>query len=162
VTNLSKRGNVWLAVGGLVRDEKGRWLVVKKKYSGLKDMWSLPAGFVKETETVDQAILREIKEETGIEAKMIGLMGVRTGVIKGEISDNMLLFLLETDQTEVTIQEKELSEAKFMTEQELLQDSSSSLLIRYLIENPPTNKMEIIKGLDPGNQFHYTTYHLIK
>jgi len=159
---VSKRGNVWLAVGGLVKDEKGRWLVVKKKYSGLKDMWSLPAGFVKETETVDQAILREIKEETGIEAKMIGLMGVRTGVIKGEISDNMLLFLLETDQTEVTIQEKELSEAKFMTEQELLQDNSSSLLIRYLIENPPTNNMEIIKGLDPGNQFHYTTYHLIK
>ncbi|MBP0725603.1 NUDIX hydrolase [Bacillus sp. RG28] len=159
---MSKRGNVWIAVGGLVKDEKGRWLVVKKKYSGLKDMWSLPAGFVKETETVDQAILREIKEETGIEAKMIGLMGVRTGVIKGEISDNMLLFLLETDQIVVTIQEKELSEAKFMTEQELLQDNSSSLLIRYLIENPPMNKMEIIKGLDPGDHFNYTTYHLIK
>ena len=159
---MSKRGNVWLAVGGLVKDDDGKWLVVKKKYSGLKDMWSLPAGFVKENETVDQAILREIKEETGIEAKIVGLMGVRTGVIKGEISDNMLLFLLHTNQTDLTIQEKELSEARFMTEQELLQDDKSSLLIRYFIENPPTNVMEITKGLNPGDQFQYTTYHLIK
>ena len=159
---MSKRGNVWLGVAGLVKDSDGRWLVVKKKYSGLKGLWSLPAGFVKQDETVDQAVLREVKEETGINATLIGLIGVRTGVIREEISDNMLLFLLEADETTISIQDEELSDARFITENELLSDPSSSLLIKYLIQNPPNQPMSVIKGLNPGDQFQYSTYHFIK
>lgn len=33
---MEKRGKVWLAVSGLVATKDGRWLFVKKKYSGLK------------------------------------------------------------------------------------------------------------------------------
>ncbi|MEH6937041.1 NUDIX hydrolase [Bacillus sp. JJ664] len=159
---MSKRGNVWLAVAGLVKDSAGRWLVVKKKYSGLKDLWSLPAGFVKEGETVDQAVLREVTEETGVNATCIGLIGVRTGVIREEISDNMLIFLLQANDTNITIQEKELSDAKFISEQELLEDPASSLLIKYLIQNPPNEPMAVHDGLNPGDQFQYTTYRFIK
>lgn len=159
---MSKRGNVWLGVAGLVKDSSGRWLVVKKKYSGLKGLWSLPAGFVKADETVDQAVLREVKEETGIDATLIGLIGVRTGVIREEISDNMLIFLLHAENTSLTIQEDELYEAKFLSEEDLLKDEKSSLLIKYLIQNPPNKPMSIIKGLNPGDQFQYTTYHFIK
>ena len=35
---MEKRGKVWLAVSGLVATKDGRWLFVKKKYSGLKEM----------------------------------------------------------------------------------------------------------------------------
>jgi len=159
---MSKRGNVWLGVAGLVKDSEGKWLVVKKKYSGLKNLWSLPAGFVKQDETVDQAVLREVREETGIDATLVGLIGVRTGVIREEISDNMLLFLLEAIDTTITIQEEELSDARFISENELLNDPASSLLIKYLIENPPNEPMLVKKGLNPGDQFQYTTYHFIK
>jgi 8-oxo-dGTP diphosphatase len=159
---MSKRGNVWLGVAGLVKDSAGNWLVVKKKYSGLKGLWSLPAGFVKQDETVDQAVLREIKEETGVDATLLGLIGVRTGVIREEISDNMLLFLLQAENTTISIQEEELSDARFISEDELLNDPASSLLIKYLIENPPSEPMGVKKGLNPGNQFQYTTYHFIK
>ncbi|WP_031310541.1 NUDIX domain-containing protein, partial [Bacillus thuringiensis] len=53
---MEKRGKVWLAVSGLVATKDGRWLFVKKKYSGLKGKWSLPAGFVNEGETGDEAV----------------------------------------------------------------------------------------------------------
>ena len=122
----------------------------------------LPAGFVKQDETVDQAVLREINEETGVKAILTGLIGVRTGVIREEISDNMLIFLLEAEDTTIFIQEEELSDARFLSEEELLNDSTSSLLIKYLIENPPNEPMGVVKGLNPGNQFQYTTYHFIK
>lgn len=88
-----KRGKVWLAVAGLVINKKGKWLVVKKKYSGLKGMWSLPAGFVNPGETVDEAAIRETKEETGIRTVSKGIIGVRSGVIQNDISDNMMIFL---------------------------------------------------------------------
>ena len=61
------RGKVWLGVAGVAVNELGQWLVVKKAYSGLKGRWSLPAGFVNAGETVDEAVVRELKEETGID-----------------------------------------------------------------------------------------------
>jgi ADP-ribose pyrophosphatase YjhB (NUDIX family) len=91
---MSKRENVWLGVAGVVISDDGRWLVVKKRYGGLKGSWSLPAGFVNEGETADEAVIREVYEETGVECTVKGLLGVRTGVIRESISDNMLVFLL--------------------------------------------------------------------
>ncbi len=88
------RGKIWLGVSGVTVNELGQWLVVKKAYSGLKGRWSLPAGFVNAGETVDEAVIREIKEETGIDCRVSGLIGFRTGVIRDDISDNMAIFLL--------------------------------------------------------------------
>lgn len=90
-----KRGHVWLAAAGIVLNDAGEWLVVKKKYGGLQGQWSLPAGFVQRGETADEAVIREVEEETGIQAEVIGLIGLRTGVIDDEISDNMMIFLLK-------------------------------------------------------------------
>lgn len=44
----------------------GHVLVVKRKFSPGKNLWALPGGFVKPTETLQAACLRELKEETGI------------------------------------------------------------------------------------------------
>lgn len=105
------RGKVWLGVSGLLINEKNEWLVVNKKYGGLKGKWSLPAGFVEQDETADEAIIREVKEETGLSCRVKEMIGLRTGVIKGEISDNMVIFLLEADTNQtIVIEDKELDD----------------------------------------------------
>ncbi|MDP4085654.1 MAG: NUDIX hydrolase [Bacillota bacterium] len=155
-----KRGNVWLAVTGLVKSPDGKWLVVKKRYGGLKGKWSLPAGFVNAGETADEAVLREIKEETGIDCKLKGLIGLRTGVIKGDISDNMLMFELETKSLEIRHQEAELYEAEFITPEDLENDGDTSILLHYLMEEKTTTVKPCIDGINPGNQFGYTSYKI--
>ncbi|MFD0829941.1 NUDIX hydrolase [Neobacillus sp. M.A.Huq-85] len=157
---MSKRGKVWLAVSGLVKyDEK--WLVVKKRYGGLKGQWSLPAGFVNEGETADEAVIREVKEETGIDCSVKGLIGLRTGVIKEEVSDNMLMFLLEpTDGVQIIHQDSELYEARFMTPEELLNEKEASILLSYLINQTNSFLIPCKDGLNPGNQFGYTAYKI--
>ncbi|MBT2682678.1 NUDIX hydrolase [Bacillus sp. ISL-37] len=158
---MGKRENVWLGVAGVVISENGRWLVVKKRYGGLKGSWSLPAGFVDEGETADQAVLREVKEETGVVCTITGLLGLRTGVIRESISDNMLLFLLAPlPGQRVTFEESELHDAKFMTSDELKADPDTSLLLHYLLSNPIGQVVSGAEGLDPGKQFHYSTYKL--
>ena len=151
---------VWLAVGGVVVNQSGDWLVVKKKYGGLKGKWSIPAGFVKQGETVDEAIIREVREETGVEAKVVGLIGVRTGVIHDEISDNMLIFLLSALSETVTVQTEELFEAAFLPKGRIQKDEDTSKLLLHLSELNSFTILNPVHDVNPGNHFGYTKYHL--
>jgi ADP-ribose pyrophosphatase YjhB (NUDIX family) len=157
----NKRGNVWLGVSGLVINAKGEWLVVKKRYGGLKGKWSLPAGFVEANETADEAVVRETLEETGINTINKGLIGLRTGVIKGEISDNMLMFLLEpVEEVSVKADENELFEAKFVNPTTLIKEEDCSVLLQYILDEKVTDAKPVINGINPGDQFGYTAYKI--
>lgn len=158
------RGKVWLGVGCIVINSKGQWLVVKKKYSGLKGVWSMPAGFVKEGEDVIAACKRETKEETGIDCKVLGLAALRSGVIRHEISDNMAIFYCQPIHNEqpIQIQEDELEDVRWLSVKELIESNESSVLIKELASSfHPNNYLPIYEAKDPGAIFQYTTYNLL-
>ncbi|WLR50442.1 NUDIX domain-containing protein [Bacillus tianshenii] len=156
-----KRGNVWIAVAGfVVEDEKV--LVVKKRYSGLKGKWSLPAGFVDEGETMDEAALREVKEETGIECEITGLSGIRTGVIQDTISDNMVIFSMKAVGGQLQPQLTELFEAAFLSPEQLLQDRASSNMLKLFLREQHTYPLAERTDIHPGDQFGYTNYKIFK
>ena len=56
----------FVATGYLVRD--GKTLLLKHRKLG---MWLPPGGHIEEGETPDEAVLREVLEETGLEAEFI-------------------------------------------------------------------------------------------
>lgn len=161
MSSTKRRGNVWLGVAGLVISSDEKWLVVKKRYSGLRGKWSLPAGFVNPGETADEAVLREVKEETGITCEVTGMIGLRTGVIKNKVSDNMILFLLKPEENaQIKIQERELIEAKFISPLVLKEDEKSALILHYLQHLSSAIAKPLQDGIDPGEQFGYTSYKL--
>lgn len=51
-------------VSAIIYDDRGHLLIVKNK-KGESFYWSPPGGAVEEGETLDQAVIREVKEETG-------------------------------------------------------------------------------------------------
>lgn len=52
---------------GYDSDEGISVLLIKRNIDPYKGWWALPGGLVKPTETLEQAVKRELKEETGIE-----------------------------------------------------------------------------------------------
>jgi 8-oxo-dGTP diphosphatase len=58
-----------LTVDGMIfsrMNDQAEILLIKRKQEPYKDCWAFPGGFVDMHETTDEAVVREIKEETGI------------------------------------------------------------------------------------------------
>jgi len=70
-----------VSAGGLVVDHSGKnglliGRIDHKDSSGKRILWSLPKGHIEEGETPEQAALREVAEETGIESAIERSLGV--------------------------------------------------------------------------------------
>lgn len=61
-----------VAVGGFVINEQGKVLLVKTQHEG----WVYPGGQVENGENLLEALSREIKEESGIDAVPVQLVGI--------------------------------------------------------------------------------------
>lgn len=60
----------------LVSDEQGRLLYIRRNHEPAMYQWSWPSGFVDAGERVEDAAIREVREETGIEVEIGDLLGV--------------------------------------------------------------------------------------
>ena len=68
-------------VGAVVRDDRGRLLLIKRGTEPGKGLWSVPGGRVEAGEDARAATVREVEEETGLRVVLSGLAGLveRTG-----------------------------------------------------------------------------------
>lgn len=69
-------GHYSLGVGGVIAVD-GRVLFVRDAKSAHAGRWTLPGGYVEYDERFDDAVVREVREETGLETAVEGLVAVR-------------------------------------------------------------------------------------
>ena len=60
----------------ILREPDGRIWLLRRGFDPGRGLWSFPGGFVDLGETVEQAALREIREELEVEVELCGLVGV--------------------------------------------------------------------------------------
>jgi ADP-ribose pyrophosphatase YjhB (NUDIX family) len=63
-------------VVGVIAAREGRILLQQRRHSPGKGLWSFPSGYVDAGEPVEDAAIREVAEETGVEVRLDGLLGV--------------------------------------------------------------------------------------
>jgi len=104
-----------LGVGGIVVGPQGVLLVKRYKEPG-KGTWSLPGGAVEIGETQEQALIREVSEETGVESRPIRLVGTAdiilpdsTGLVEYHFVVNQYLVSALTEDTRPEVPESEVA-----------------------------------------------------
>ena len=77
-------------VGVLVEIDPGV-VLIKRGQEPFLGSWALPAGYIEEDESVEQAAIRECKEETGLDVQLIELFGVYS-FPEGPVQSGIIVF----------------------------------------------------------------------
>ena len=64
-----------VGVGGVVVHES-RALLIRRGHPPLEGEWSIPGGMLELAETLEQGVVRELREETGLDVKVVELIEV--------------------------------------------------------------------------------------
>ncbi len=83
------------SVAAFVRNDKNEILLIKRGVVPGKGSWALPTGFIEQHENPEDAVIRELREETNIEGRIKRLVGVYTE--KTALYGNVLLIGYEMD-----------------------------------------------------------------
>jgi len=102
-----------LTVDGIIfMDDKV--LLVRRSEKPYRGYWVLPGGYVEAGETVEDAVIREVREETGLETEIEVMVGVYSDPKRDPRGHNVaILFILKVVGGEVRPEEKETSDVKY-------------------------------------------------
>ena len=77
---------IGVGCGALIINENNETLLVKRGFNSKNQVgvWSKPGGAVEFEEKVEDAVIREIKEELGVDIELIKFLGFTNHIIKSE------------------------------------------------------------------------------
>ena len=113
-------GRYLLGVGGLVVQQNGDGeeavLLIQRNEEPAKGRWTIPGGYVEHDETAEVAVVREVKEETGIDCEVVGLVGYRNRIERGA-NTSYVVFMLKMIGGELhTNPTSEIAQARLFAE----------------------------------------------
>jgi mutator protein MutT len=73
-----------MGVGAIIVNDEGRVLLAQRGHEPLKGHWSIPGGLVELGETLDEALRRETREESGLEIENLGLVELLDRIYREE------------------------------------------------------------------------------
>ena len=121
-------------IGAIVFDEQGRLLLVQRANPPAQGKWSLPGGRLEPGETSETGVVREVREETGLDVTVVREVGtIQRDAPSGDtyvIRD--FLCALSTDATPVA--DDDASDAGFFTLTEVIELPTSEGLLEALRE----------------------------
>ena len=104
-----------VGVGGAV--VRGRSVLFVRRVSRRgRGNWQIPGGFVERTETLDEAVVREVREETGVLAGVQGVLGVRS---RWDTTNSTYVVFLMRPEAGEPVPGDEVDRAEYLTLSEL-------------------------------------------
>ncbi len=117
-------------IAGVVIEKENKYLLVQQKNPKIYGLWNLPAGKVDLNESVEQAAIRETKEETGFTVEL----GDKIAFFEGnENTPEKHIFKANITGGEIEFPVEEIITVEWFTYKEII-SMKSSLREGYIIE----------------------------
>ena len=134
-----------VSVAGLVTNSEGKILLVKSPWRG----WEYPGGLIEPGETFQEALHREIREESGVEVEITGFVGICKNVARNIVNID---FTARYVSGELTISE-ESTEVGWFTFEEAMAMITFPLTKKRLVNMYSGNQNVHFFGFSRENGF---------
>lgn len=115
----------------IVRVDRGDSILLAHRKNAAGSVYSLLAGFVEPSETLEQAVAREVKEEVGIEVGEVRYASSQPWPFPGQL---MIGFHAEHEGGEVDVDDVEIDDARWFVRESLPELPPSYTISRRLID----------------------------
>jgi 8-oxo-dGTP diphosphatase len=133
---MSQDGIVLVASVSIFSDDKV--LIIRENKPTAVDKWNFPSGHIEYGEDILYSARREVKEETGLEVKLIGTTGVYNFISSTNNQVILFHFIGEVTGGSLTL-EKEISESKWIKISEFERFENKDLrepsVLKQIIDN---------------------------
>lgn len=128
-------------IAGCVVEKENKILMVQEGLDFCYGQWNYPAGHVDEFENITDAAIREVKEETGLDVKLKGVLPICETELRGE-THIIVRFVAEVIGGQIKYDTNEILDVKWldieeirsMTEKELRNYEVGKNIIENYIE----------------------------
>jgi ADP-ribose pyrophosphatase YjhB (NUDIX family) len=115
----------------LVIDEAGRVLLGRRAKSPNQGRWVLPGGKIESFESIDAAGIREVREETGLDIRVVKRLGVDE-IIDPPHEHRLIVFSLANVTSGTLTASSDLTEARFVEVDALSELDLTEITVRVL------------------------------
>ena len=154
-----KRLSCDLGVAALVCSDN-KILLVQEAQGTFKGKWGLPKGFVDPGELPRDAALRELKEECGLDGKVVGLNSMREKILDGHPAI-FIVYDIEVEPQQVAKPCSEVSQVMYIDKSDLSDLDWISQTMKEIAMNCGTNVSPSIIDYSKS-QGHPYLLHLYK
>ena len=119
-----------------------------------KNVWNLPGGGLEVGESPWAAVVREVKEETGLDVKIKKLLGVSS---KPEKSDIAFLFLCQPVSGELTLN-NEAKDLRYFSLDEIPENTLSKQVARIKHFFTQKDELVLMEQYDNGDEVSASKY----
>ena len=100
-------------IAGCLIEKDNKFLMVKEAKKKCYGQWNFPAGHLEENETIKEAAIREVFEETGCKVKLTGVLPIVHEHIKDE-NAIMIRFVAKIEEENIVFNENEILDVKWI------------------------------------------------
>ncbi len=133
-------------VGGII-EKNGKYLLVQEAKEKCYKKWNFPAGHLDFNESLEQGAIREIKEETGCDVELDGVLCIANRILEDDLFV-MIVFNAKLIKENIKFDEEEILDVQWFDYDEIVNKMDNELRGDYVKTAVINQKKKLIAPIE--------------